>query len=713
MVIEAALQSKARKEGSFFDTSSILRGVIFLILAAGIFSFFHYREIRSPVLELGTLAPRYIVAEVTFSFPDEDATSAARQAALFDVGNIYQIEPEDILKRSMEFENALLYDQSWRVASAQSTFEEMCRANDQLAKALLESKFSDARTIERMRKSGLDITNFHAIVPTDFRQGICFPDKIWDVVRRNTFGESSFQPTTLDFLFSFLHEKIWLLRVDTNATRKLRKILRLQVPVRYTTIPAGSRIIDSGEKVTSRHLVMLQAMKQVMAEERDLGHPRTIAGSLLFTGILLFTSILFFRCQFPSILESNTASFLITTIVLLCLMLAKLCELFLLSAPHGFVDVSHYPLIVPFAAILLCILLNPWVAIFISTMLAVLLHTCLAFEFQGFLLANLLVSFVCIFYTRTLRRRAELVTVCLRGWVVACSIIVALFFYDQSRWGVSLIGDIGSSAVFMLITTILVVGLLPMFESVFRVLTDINLMEYMNPNQELLQRLMIEAPGTYQHSLLLGSIAEAAAQAIGCNGLFCRVATLYHDIGKVAVAQYFTENQQTGMNIHQLLTPMESARVITSHVSEGVNLARRAGLPEAFIDIIREHHGTSLVYYFYHKQLEAVGHDASLVDDREFRYAGPKPRSKEAAIVMIADSFEAACRSIDEINEEILTRLIDQIVREKVEDGQFDECPLSFEELGAVKKALVKCLLSIGHFRIKYPAKARLKLSPV
>jgi membrane-associated HD superfamily phosphohydrolase len=181
----------------------------------------------------------------------------------------------------------------------------------------------------------------------------------------------------------------------------------------------------------------------------------------------------------------------------------------------------------------------------------------------------------------------------------------------------------------------------------------------------------------------------------------------------VSIAQYFTENQQTGMNIHQLLTPVESARVIISHVQEGVNLARRAGIPEAFIDIIREHHGTSLVYYFYHKQLEAVGHDASLVDEREFRYSGPKPRSKEAVIVMIADSFEAACRSIDEINEEILTRLIDQIVREKMEDGQFDDCLLSFEELGLVKKALVRCLLSIGHFRIKYPAKIRLKTAPV
>jgi putative nucleotidyltransferase with HDIG domain len=220
---------------------------------------------------------------------------------------------------------------------------------------------------------------------------------------------------------------------------------------------------------------------------------------------------------------------------------------------------------------------------------------------------------------------------------------------------------------------------------------------------------MIEAPGTYQHSLLLGSVSEAAALAIGGNGLFCRVATLYHDIGKVAVAQYFTENQQSGMNIHQLLTPTESARVIISHVNEGVNLARRAGLPEPFIDIIREHHGTSLVYYFYHKQLESVQHNVELVDERDFRYAGPKPRSKESAIVMIADSFEAACRSVDEITEDILVKLVDQIVREKIEDGQLDECLLSFEELGIIKKAMVRCLLSIGHFRIKYPAKVKLK----
>jgi putative nucleotidyltransferase with HDIG domain len=250
---------------------------------------------------------------------------------------------------------------------------------------------------------------------------------------------------------------------------------------------------------------------------------------------------------------------------------------------------------------------------------------------------------------------------------------------------------------------------LPVFEACFRILTDITLMEYMDPNHELLRRLTIEAPGTYQHSLIMGNIAEAAANAISSNGLFCRVATLYHDIGKMSIAQYFTENQQPGVNIHQLLTPVESAQVIISHVSEGVALARKAGLPEQFIDIIKEHHGNGLVYFFYHKQLENVGGNRELANEKEFRYSGPKPRTKESVIIMIADSLEAASRSLDEVNEETLTRLVDQIVKEKMEDGQFDESLLTFEELGRVKKAMVKSLLAIGHFRIKYPSRVRVK----
>jgi hypothetical protein len=198
-------------------------------------------------------------------------------------------------------------------------------------------------------------------------------------------------------------------------------------------------------------------------------------------------------------------------------------------------------------------------------------------------------------------------------------------------------------------------------------------------------------------------LAEAAAIAIGVNGLFCRVSTLYHDVGKIVTPQYFTENQQPGMNIHQLLTPLESAQVIIAHVTEGVSMARKAGLPDQFIDIIKEHHGTTLVYYFYKKQLEKLGGDRTQLDEKEFRYSGPKPRSKESAIIMIADTLEAASRSLEVADEETITELASRLIKEKADDGQFDECLLTFEELAIVKATLIKTLVAFAHSRLKYP----------
>jgi putative nucleotidyltransferase with HDIG domain len=319
------------------------------------------------------------------------------------------------------------------------------------------------------------------------------------------------------------------------------------------------------------------------------------------------------------------------------------------------------------------------------------------------MIINLAASIVAILSTRSLRRRKEVFVVCGNAWLSCLGVIFSLHLYNNTLWQMTLVSDVISSGVFMLLTAILVVGLLPLLESAFGVMTDVTLMEYMDPNNDLLRRLTIEAPGTYQHSVIVGNLAEAAAVKIGANGLFCRVSTLYHDVGKMATPQYFTENQQGGMNIHQLFTPEESAQVIIAHVSEGVAMARRAGLPEQFIDIIKEHHGTTLVYYFYRKQLEKVGGDKNLVDEKEFRYSGPKPRSKESAIIMIADTLEAASRSLEKVTEENLLELANRLIREKIDDGQFQDCLLTFEELEIVKMTLIKTLVAYWHSRVKYP----------
>ena len=700
------------KKHSPGEVSPKKRTVFFLISSAFLFVFLfffvHVREVKVPALEEGMIAPKYVVTEVPFSFLDEESSTIARQEALLDVGKIYAIESEDILKRGVEFENVLLYDQSWRSKAPQSTFDDMCRANEKVERALKEIRFTDPRTIEKMKQLNVNTELYHEIVPFDVHQGIYFPDKIWDFIKTTAFYDQSFNEATIATVIDFYKEKIWLLKEDTQTVRKIRAIIQAQIPDKYMTVPVGSKIVNSGEKITARHMAMLEAMQVALAERRNLWHFRTIAGSVLLSGLICITLFLFLKRYQPEILQSRSKYGLWVMICILALVSAKICEFLFLGTPYALVDLFHYPLLTPFVGILLCALLNTSCALFLTTFLAVLFDTCLSFDFDGFLMANVLVGYTVIFATRSLHKRKEIVSICFRGWLMASALIIALYLYNKTHWGMSLFADIGGAGGFMILTAILVLGLLPFFEVSFKVLTDINLMEYMDPNNELLRRLMIEAPGTYQHVLIMGGIAEAAAQAIGCNGLFCRVAALYHDIGKIPIAQYFTENQQNGVNIHQHLTPQESAKVITSHVIEGAEMARQAGLPKAFIDIIKEHHGTGLVYYFYRKFLEEKEKEGIPVgDDSAFRYEGPLPHSKESGIIMLADAFEAASRSLDEITQESLTLLADQVVREKQEDGQLDECKITLEDLAVIKKTMVRSLLSIGHVRIKYPDRPR------
>lgn len=694
-------RSGTSREGRLYFVSATF--CLFLAL----FLFIHIREVRAPILEVGMISPRYVVTEVPFVFADEEATLVSRQEALLDVGKIFYVDTEDVLKRSVEFENSLIYDQTWRSEAPHSTFDEMCRANEKIERTLKEIRFTDPRTIEKMRQLGMDTSLMHEIVPFDIHQGMYFPDSIWEFIKKCTFFDQTITTSTINYILRFYKDKIWSLKEDNQTIRKIHATIQDQIRDTFTSIAAGSRIVNSGEKITTRHLAMLQAMKLALAERRNLWYPRTILGSLALTTLICGIIFFFLRRYQPDILRASSKFGLLVTIIIIALISAKACEFFFTRMTHDLGDVIHYPLLTPFIGILLCALLNDACALFVAIFLAILFDTCLAFDFEGFLLANVVVTYVVIFSTQSLRKRAEIVSICFRGWVTAFLLILALSFYDRARWGGAFLADVGGAGIFMIFTAILVVGLLPFFEVCFKVLTDINLMEYMDPNNELLRRLMVEAPGTYQHVLIMGGIAEAAAQAIGCNGLFCRVASLYHDIGKVPIAQYFTENQQTGENIHQHLTPRESVKVITSHVTEGIEMAKAAALPDAFIDIIKEHHGTGLVYYFYRKMLDLHKDDPASVDPEQFRYKGPLPHSKESGIIMLTDAFEAGSRSLDEITQESLTALVDQIVREKIDDGQLDECELTMDELTIVKKTMVRSLLSIGHIRIKYPSRPR------
>lgn len=264
------------------------------------------------------------------------------------------------------------------------------------------------------------------------------------------------------------------------------------------------------------------------------------------------------------------------------------------------------------------------------------------------------------------------------------------------------------NALWTIASGFLIFGLLQPIERLFGVLTDISLLELADMSQPLLQELLRRAPGTHNHSVLVGAMAEAAAEAIGARGLLARVGAYYHDIGKMLQPEYFVENQTNGENRHNGLRPAMSSLVIMAHVKDGVDLARQYRLPQAIIDFIEQHHGTTLVRYFYDRATEEwrATRDLPAVDESTFRYRGPKPKTKEIAIVMLADSVESACRTLEEPTPSRIEHLVRQISRHKLEDGQFDECGLTLQELRKIENSLINSLVANYHGRIKYPTVA-------
>lgn len=252
---------------------------------------------------------------------------------------------------------------------------------------------------------------------------------------------------------------------------------------------------------------------------------------------------------------------------------------------------------------------------------------------------------------------------------------------------------------------LLITVFLPFVELLFDVQTDLSLLEWSDPSHELLHKMIQRAPGTYNHSINVASIAETAADEIGANGLLCRVSAYYHDIGKLIKPEYFVENQTSGENKHDSLVPAMSALVIIAHVKDGVELAKKHRLPKSMIDMIKQHHGTTRVEYFYSqagKEAEANG-EKEEVDEANFLYPGPKPQTKEACVMMLADSVESACRSLTEPAPARIETLVKEISSRKLNDDQFSESPLTLRELHLIEQSLIKSLISVYHSRVKYP----------
>ncbi len=708
------MDQKRKNFTSFWHCNDFgLKLLIALICWLCLTLFFQFREQKIEMPDLHSTASRFIVSQVDFEFPDDEATIILKQEALLGISEINKIMESQLRQMRIDFENYLLKNSDWKVALSNSNYQQMVKTADSLEELLLTARFADPKTIQKMKELNLPVSQYLVFTPLPNQDPVLLPQEYWNHLKEMSLSKVLFfqlndvDEETIDFVVSFFEQKQWTLVPDHSAMSHVKDLIQRNVPQKFTRVKAGTQIIGQGEKVTPRHLAMLHAMKNVIREGRNFWNSWMLLGNGLLAFVFVFFSSIYFKREEEAFWQSVQKLSLFACIFILTLAFAKITEYFFLQNTNNFVEAVRYPLIVPFATLLITILLGSRIAFFSSAMLIVILTISLAVEPYYFLVANTIAALIIVSASRAFRSRKEVFILCGQCYLGVVLVILGFAFLNHKFWVKVLMLDLGATAFFTIVMAILVVGFLTLLESLFNVLTDITLMEYMNPNSELLRQLTLEMPGTYQHSLVLGNLAESAAQSIGANGLFCKVATLYHDIGKLNNPHFFTENQQGGVNVHQLLTPLESAQIIISHIVDGEALARKYHLPQPFIDVIREHHGTTLVYYFYCKELELKGGNKDEVDEKAFRYPGPKPQSKETAIIMIADAVEAASRSVEELSPETLSSLVDRLVEDKAKDGQFDECPLTFQELEKIKETFVKTIIVTRHIRIKYPEKEK------
>jgi hypothetical protein len=495
---------------------------------------------------------------------------------------------------------------------------------------------------------------------------------------------------------------------DAPATQAARAQNPSAPPV-LTQLRRNQIVARAGEPVTPKMLAQFDAIRRYGRRERLPQH---------YLGLFLLTAALYWGAwkfiEHRSLTSSGLAlsrgrafTLVATAVVVQTLLLragvvvAENVSVFR-SPPWN--DELLWALAIPFASATLLVAVLMDVQLALTTGLITALFAGLLAPNNGVLIAcfSMISSSAAIYGSGRYRERQS---VTLAGLMVAgvnafAAIAVLLAAQKPLTLGAILLA-LGCGVIGGILTTIFTAGGLPVNESVFGILTDVKLLELSNADLPVLGQLALRAPGTNQHSHAVGQLAEDACRAIGANSLLARIGALYHDIGKLAAPHMFVENQ-SGDNPHDRLRPTNSARIIVSHVTYGIKLAHEIGLPQKIIDFIPQHHGTRTLHYFLRKaQAQAIHGDQ--IDEAEFRYPGPKPQFKEAAVMMLADSCEAAARSLARPDPENIRSIVNKIFEAIVSDGQLDECNLTLRELTALRESISASLIAIYHARIDYP----------
>lgn len=451
-------------------------------------------------------------------------------------------------------------------------------------------------------------------------------------------------------------------------------------------VPQDSRIVGKGEVVNEEQIQILN----------DLGMLKTSSVYPIMFGALIVLTLIFcglfvYLYQYErTILKEIRQLGLLCLVSVLVVFLSKLMSV--LSWPY-----AAYLAPVAMGTMLLAILLDSRLAAICAVAYAIIVGLISGLDFR-YAIGAVVSGLTGVYSVSKASQRSDITRA---GFVVGVVLFLTIVGIGLVQTDGELLKHSWVGLVNGLLCGVLAIGSLPYLETLFDVTSSIKLLELSNPNQPLLRRLLVEAPGTYHHSVIVGNLAESAADAIGCDSILARVGAHYHDIGKLKRPYFFGENQFIPENPHDKIAPSLSTLIIISHTKDGVELGKQYKLPQMIIDFTQQHHGTDLVRYFYHKALEQ-SRDGE-VDEGDYRYPGPKPQTKEIAIVMLADSVEAAIRSLSKPTAGRIDGLIRKIIKDKLDAGQLDECDLTLRDLNTIAQAFSRVLSGIYHSRVQYP----------
>lgn len=653
-----------------------------------------------PRLTVGEPAPLDVRAQEDVEVPDEVATRQRRAEARALVPDVYDHDTQKAAALERAFTDEL--DAKFHLPDPERQL-----IVGWLREIMQGLVISNKSLLEREKS----ITIVH--LPQDREETLHDFSGVQDLeaarneLRRRIASLTTLAPSTraqvADLAASFLDTN---LAPDPAATADRRARAESAVLPVQVRVAKGTLLIQRGEIVT-------QGAENRLEDVESRSAPRT--GAVRFSGlvvlVVLLALFLYRYCTYHQ-REFKRLRHLHALLVLVAVSMLLLAQAVLWTAEQiaprfkgPFNDPGAAVFLVPFGAgaILIALLANGRIAMVYATFAAIAYGALNGWDLPLTLWA-LLVQWAGIYAITAYRERAALLRAGLVVGGVGALVALATDAIAHAReplahslYGAALAFIGGAVGVGLLVSFAL-----PMFEGLFHVLTDVRLLELSNASNPLLAQLAVKAPGSYNHSLVVGTLAEEAARAIGANALFCRVAAFYHDIGKIRKPEYYIENQR-GVNPHDRLQPSMSALIVSAHVKDGIRMAREARLPEQIVDVIPQHHGTRLMTYFYEKAKKQAAASGSSVNDGDFRYPGPKPQTKEAAIFMLADGVEAAARTIDDPTPSRLGEMIHQIAGRIVLDGQLDECDLTFADLEKIEQAFHRSLASMYHHRVDYP----------